>query len=107
MDAVLIAVGSELLHAGRRDTNTEWIGERIRRRGGWVRLRASVDDDEERIAALVRGAVGNADLVLLTGGLGPTDDDRTSAAVAKTSIRSYLKRARSMAASSSWPCALA
>jgi nicotinamide-nucleotide amidase len=77
VDAALIAVGSELLHAGARDTNTAWIAERLERLGVLVRCRAAVDDSVERIGALVAAFFERMEIVILTGGLGPTEDDRT------------------------------
>jgi nicotinamide-nucleotide amidase len=79
----LIAVGSELLRHGRTDTNSEWLTERLQRCGLEVTVRSMVDDDAERLAAVVVAALARADAVLMTGGLGPTDDDRTREAVAR------------------------
>jgi nicotinamide-nucleotide amidase len=83
MQAELIAVGTELLDLGRRDTNSEWLTERLSRAGIRVIGRELVDDDEERIAGHVREAVTRADWVFVSGGLGPTGDDRTREAVAR------------------------
>ena len=82
MNAELIAVGSELLRFGRRDTNGEWLTERLNREGIEVVARSMVEDDAVRIAVQVRAALERADLIVLTGGLGPTEDDRTRAALA-------------------------
>jgi nicotinamide-nucleotide amidase len=75
--AALIAVGSELLRLGRTDSNTPWISARLDRFGIETVARLSVLDEPEAIASTLRCALEIADLVLLTGGLGPTDDDRT------------------------------
>jgi len=83
MDAELIAVGAELLRFGARDTNTEWIAERLQRHGIEVRGRHLVEDDAHRVASLVTLALERADVVLLCGGLGPTEDDRTREALAR------------------------
>ena len=82
MQAELIAVGTELLDLGRRDTNSEWLTERLARAGVRVIGRTLVDDDEERIAGHVRGAVSRAEWVIVCGGLGPTGDDVTREGVA-------------------------
>jgi len=82
VNAELIAVGSELLRSGRRDTNGDWLSERLGRHGIDVGVRVMVDDNTERIAAQCRLALGRADVVLVTGGLGPTVDDRTRTALA-------------------------
>ena len=82
MRAAIVAVGSELLHAGRRDTNGDWLAERLGRLGIPVRARVLVEDDPDAIEAHVRVAMERCDLVLVTGGLGPTEDDRSRGAVA-------------------------
>jgi competence/damage-inducible protein CinA-like protein len=81
--AAVIAVGSELLRAGRKDTNAEWLVARLAGLGVETVWRAAVDDDEARIARLVTTALELSDIVILTGGLGPTDDDRTRVGVAR------------------------
>jgi nicotinamide-nucleotide amidase len=83
VDAALIAIGSELFHAGTRDTNSEWLAGRLEALGALVRCRATVDDSVERIGALVAALFGTVDLLVLTGGLGPTEDDRTREAIAR------------------------
>jgi nicotinamide-nucleotide amidase len=81
-NAELIAVGSELLQPGRPDTNGDWLVERLERAGVEVTGRAVVDDHPGRIESLVRSAIERSTLVIVTGGLGPTDDDRTREALA-------------------------
>lgn len=83
MTAAVIAVGSELLRAGRRDTNAEWLAARLSEAGVETVWRAAVEDDEARIARLVLTAMDDAAVVVITGGLGPTDDDRTRAGLAR------------------------
>ncbi len=83
MNAVILAVGTELLQPGRRDTNAEWLVGRLLDHGIETRWRAAVDDDVDRIARLVRSGLESAGVVLLTGGLGPTADDRTRDALAR------------------------
>jgi len=83
MNAKLIAVGSELLRFGRHDSNGDWITERLQRLGVEVVGRALVGDDHGRTAAEIGAAVDSADIVVLTGGLGPTEDDRTREALAQ------------------------
>jgi nicotinamide-nucleotide amidase len=78
----VIAVGSELVRHGKRDTNSDWLTEQIQSAGAEVSVRCAVDDDATRLAALVEAAWARSDVVLLTGGLGPTDDDRTREGVA-------------------------
>ncbi len=82
MNAALIAVGTELLRFGRTDTNGDWLAEQLARAGVRVDLRAIVGDDAAAIARLVGHALATCELVVLTGGLGPTEDDRTREAIA-------------------------
>ncbi len=83
MTAVILAVGSELLRPGRRDTNGEWLVGRLLDLGIETSWRSAVDDDVLRIARLIVTAWDDAGVVLLTGGLGPTEDDRTREALAR------------------------
>ena len=83
MKACILAVGSEMLTPFRVDTNSLFITERINTIGYDVRLKAIVADDIEELAAIVRGALAWADLIIITGGLGPTADDITRDAVAR------------------------
>jgi nicotinamide-nucleotide amidase len=83
VDATLIAVGSELLRFGRRDTNGDWLSERLNRLGFEVRERALVEDVDERIVTALQVAAASPGLIVLTGGLGPTEDDRTRHGLAR------------------------
>ena len=78
----VIAVGSELLGSTRIDTNSLYIAERLSAIGIELRAKAVVGDDRGVIADLVRQALARVDLVMVTGGLGPTDDDLTRDAIA-------------------------
>ena len=81
--AEIIAVGSEMLGSTRLDTNSLFIAGRLSAIGIQLRVKSVVDDDLRRIATLCEQALARADLVILTGGLGPTDDDLTRDAVAR------------------------
>jgi competence/damage-inducible protein CinA-like protein len=80
--AEVIAVGSELLGATRVDTNSLFLAERLGSIGIELRAKAVVGDNRGDLAALFRQASERADVVILTGGLGPTDDDLTRDVVA-------------------------
>ena len=80
--AETIAVGSELLALGRVDTNSGVIAARLATLGIDVVARSVVGDHPRHLELAVRTALQRADLVVLTGGLGPTDDDLTRQAVA-------------------------
>lgn len=78
----IVTVGDELLNGIRVDTNTAWLAERLSRIGIKVVRAVSVGDGEEAIKAAVKDALAAADVVIISGGLGPTQDDRTKEAVA-------------------------
>ncbi len=82
MNAEIIAVGSELLTARRVDTNSLYLTDQLNRLGVEVVAKAVIGDDRERLAAAVAAAVARTEIVILTGGLGPTEDDVTREAVA-------------------------
>lgn len=75
MDAEIIAVGSELLTPFRADTNSLYLTGQLNALGIEVRFKTVVGDDRERLAAALRAALGRSELIILTGGLGPTEDD--------------------------------
>ena len=83
MRACIIAVGSELLTPFRVDTNSLFITERLNTAGFDVRLKTVVGDSIDELSALLRQALTWADVIVLTGGLGPTADDVTRDAVAR------------------------
>ncbi len=80
--AEIIAVGSELLGTTRVDTNSLYLAGQLAPLGIQLRAKSVVGDDRALLAAMIKGALSRVDLVLLTGGLGPTDDDLTREAVA-------------------------
>ena len=83
MDLELLSVGTELLLGEIVDTNAAYLAEKLSGLGINVYHKTTVGDNAERIAAALRIALGRADAVLATGGLGPTEDDVTAAAVAQ------------------------
>ena len=80
--AAIVAVGSELLHLGRVDTNSPWISRVLERHGLEVSFATIVGDEWDDLVDTLSHAHQRADLVVCTGGLGPTDDDRTRDAAA-------------------------
>lgn len=80
--AAIVAVGSEMLTPSRLDTNSLFLTEHLDRIGIEVRVKSVVGDDRQDLARAVRGALDAADLVICSGGLGPTDDDLTREVVA-------------------------
>jgi nicotinamide-nucleotide amidase len=81
-DAEIIAVGSELLTHERVDTNSLFITEHLNALGVEVSRKLVVGDDRRRLTAAIRDALTNVEIVVLSGGLGPTEDDLTRDAVA-------------------------
>jgi len=77
MNAEIIAVGSELLTPARIDTNSLFITERLNEIGIDVLAKTIVGDDRATLHAVLMQALARSDLVITTGGLGPTDDDIT------------------------------
>jgi len=82
MKASVIAVGEELLVPGRSETNGSFLIERLHALGIPTGFRGVVGDAQDAIRGAVRYALDATELVFLTGGLGPTSDDRTRDAVA-------------------------
>jgi nicotinamide-nucleotide amidase len=82
MRAEIIAVGSELLTPDNIDTNSLYLTLRLNEAGCEVRFKTIVGDNREDISGVLRMALERSDLIILCGGLGPTEDDLTRAAVA-------------------------
>ena len=80
--AEIIAVGTELLTPFRSDTNSLFLTARLNELGIVVRRKSIVGDDAAALGPAVRDALARADLLVVCGGLGPTDDDRTRETVA-------------------------
>ena len=80
--AAVVAVGEELLSGQTTDTNGPWLGKKLAALGAPVVRRWVVGDDADAIQAALSEALDVADLIVVTGGLGPTRDDLTRPAVA-------------------------
>ena len=83
MNAEIIAVGSEMLTPDRMDTNSLWLTDQLNSLGVEVVAKMIVGDDRKLLATLFRAAFERTDIVLVSGGLGPTEDDVTREAVAQ------------------------
>jgi len=92
MEAEIIAVGSELLTSQRVDTNSLFITDQLNALGVEVRRKMIVGDDRELLTASIREAIARVEIVILTGGLGPTEDDLTRDAVAAATGRKLIFR---------------
>jgi nicotinamide-nucleotide amidase len=83
MKAWIVAVGSELLTPFRVDTNSLAITERLNAVGCDVRLKVVVGDDVDELATIFERGIGHVELIVCTGGLGPTEDDITRDALTR------------------------
>lgn len=105
MNGEIIAVGTELLLGNIVNTNAQFLSEELSNLGINVYYQTVVGDNRERLENAISEALNRADLLILTGGLGPTDDDLTKETVAhllnlemylheesKELIEKYLKR---------------
>jgi nicotinamide-nucleotide amidase len=82
VNAEIIAVGSELLTPHRQDTNSLYLTEKLNELGVEVRFKCIVGDDDEGLTAAAKLAMRRSDIIIFSGGLGPTEDDLTREAVA-------------------------
>ena len=83
MNAEIIAVGSEMLTPFRMDTNSLYLTEQLNRLGVDVIFKSIVGDDFRRLVAAAQHGLFRSDIVIFSGGLGPTEDDLTREAVAE------------------------
>ncbi len=83
LTAEIIAIGSELLTPEKTDTNSLWLTEKLNGIGVEVMLKTIVGDDEPRLLETIKDALKRSDVVITTGGLGPTEDDITRQVAAK------------------------
>jgi len=88
LSAEILTIGDELLRGDLVDTNGSWLARRLFQLGvGVTRILSTGDELEQLTQHLTRALAAGTGLVLVTGGLGPTDDDRTSEAVARATGR--------------------
>lgn len=79
--AEIVTIGTEMLLGDLVDTNTAWISNRLAALGVGIYRHTTVGDNTDRIVGALRDAASRADLVVTTGGLGPTSDDLTNACI--------------------------
>jgi nicotinamide-nucleotide amidase len=91
MTGCIIAVGTEMLTPFRVDTNSLFVTEHLNTIGCDVRMKAVVGDDVGELASVFQAALEWADVIVLTGGLGPTEDDITRDGVARVLRRSLVE----------------
>jgi len=90
MQAEIISIGDEITSGQLLDTNSQWLSQRLAEMGVRVLYHTACGDEIEPLAAVFRQALARADVVISTGGLGPTADDLTREAVAKAAGRKLL-----------------
>src|SRR3990170_994351 len=83
INAELLTIGDEILYGQIVDTNSQWMGAALSDAGIKVIRKTSVGDQESEILAAFAEAEERADIILITGGLGPTSDDLTKPCLAK------------------------
>jgi nicotinamide-nucleotide amidase len=83
LTAEIIAIGSELLTPDRTDTNSLWLTEKLNGIGIEVRQKTIVGDDDARLEEAIKDAVRRSSIIIMTGGLGPTEDDITRKVAAR------------------------
>ena len=81
MKADLITIGDEILIGQIIDTNSAWMARKLNDEGIAVRQITSISDEHDHMLETLADASAKVDLVLITGGLGPTKDDRTKDAI--------------------------
>jgi nicotinamide-nucleotide amidase len=82
MNAEIIAIGDELTSGQRLDTNSQWLSQRLQELGVEVRFHSTVADDLEALMEVFRTATARCQIIVASGGLGPTADDLTREALA-------------------------
>src|ERR687886_587575 len=89
--AEIVTIGTEMLLGDLVDTNTAWLSARLATLGVGVYRHTTVGDNRERIAGALKEAASRADLVITTGGLGPTSDDLTNEVLADVTGREMVE----------------
>lgn len=97
MNAFILSIGTELTTGQTLDTNAAWLAARLTEMGIDACAHVTVADDVQAICNALRQCAGTANLVLVTGGLGPTDDDITRDALARAMNVELVQDERSLA----------
>ncbi len=96
MNAEIVTIGSELLLGQIVDTNASWIAQRLAENGVNLFYKTTVGDNFDRMTAILDSALERADVVITTGGIGPTQDDLTREAVASVTNRKIVTDPQSL-----------
>ena len=98
MKSEIIAVGSEMLTPFRQDTNSLYLTEKLNELGVTVAFKTIVGDRQKDLVNAITAALTRADIIVIMGGLGPTEDDLTREAVAETLSLTLRRNATQVAA---------
>ena len=98
MDAEILAIGDEITSGQPLDTNSQWLSQRLEELGVRVLYHSTVGDELEPGVEVFRQAIDRADVVVATGGLGPTADDLTREALAQATGPPIAARRRRIGA---------
>ena len=90
MKAEIIAIGSELLLGQLVDTNSSYIAKRLAENGIELIQATTVGDDLQRMKEVIRDSINRSEIVITTGGIGPTEDDLTREAIAEVFNRPLI-----------------
>src|SRR4051794_4956483 len=82
MNAIILSVGDELVLGQTVDTNSAWISQQLAAVGCGVGAHVTVPDDQRAIETAIRESAGRCDFLIISGGIGPTEDDLTRQALA-------------------------
>ncbi len=83
IEAIILSVGDELLIGQTLDTNAHWLSQELDKLGVSIKKRITLPDQEQQMLDALSVSVEGADIVIITGGLGPTKDDKTVKCLAK------------------------
>lgn len=83
MQAIILSIGDELVLGQTVDTNSAWLSARLAALGVNTRYHQTIEDERLAITDAIRRAASEADVVIISGGIGPTDDDLTRQALAR------------------------
>lgn len=97
MNAAILSIGTELTTGQCLDTNSQWLSIELSKIGVPVSLHVTIADDVEAMVRAIQYAMDANDVVIITGGLGPTVDDLTREAVAKVLEQPLEERADALA----------
>ncbi|HEX9912863.1 MAG TPA: molybdopterin-binding protein [candidate division Zixibacteria bacterium] len=90
MKAEIITIGDEIIHGEILDSNSAFLGDRLSGLGIEVAFKTSVGDDLKRIIEAIKLSLERVDLVIATGGLGPTNDDLSKKGIVKAFKRNLV-----------------